>query len=148
MGADITAYDKDGQLAAVIEVKNRMGTSRDWATETRQILYSNGLVPKARFFLFAMPDRIYCWKNNASASEAVEPDYEIDARPILEPYFRRSGLKPESLMGNTFSFLVASWLSELILADRLGTHPQPDWLTESGLVDAIRDGRLAYESQS
>ena len=42
MQANIVVYDKNGQLAAVIEAKDKKGASKDWAIKMRRNLYAHG----------------------------------------------------------------------------------------------------------
>lgn len=45
MKADVVVYDKNGQLAAIIEAKNIKGKPRKWAIEMRRNLYEYGFFP-------------------------------------------------------------------------------------------------------
>ena len=56
---DLAAYDPNGQLAVIVEVKGRMQMSRSWATKLRQNMMERCNIPNARFFLLALPDRLY-----------------------------------------------------------------------------------------
>ncbi len=40
--ADLTLYNRDGQLIAVAEVKNKQGTSREWAAKLRRNILAHG----------------------------------------------------------------------------------------------------------
>jgi len=40
--ADLALYDRNGQLTAVAEVKNKLGTSREWATQLRRNILAHG----------------------------------------------------------------------------------------------------------
>ena len=47
---DLALYDHDGRLTAVAEVKNKQGTSREWAAKLRRNLLAHGGHYKADFF--------------------------------------------------------------------------------------------------
>ena len=147
MRADLVAYDKDGQLVVVVEVKNKTGTSRQWSVQMRRNIYAHGFWPKTRYFLLVLPDRFYLWKNAPNTPEVVEPDYELDALVLLKPYYERSGLSPEDLSGAGFELLVASWLSELMQTGVALSADQQSWLVDSGLLEAISGGRLISEAE-
>ena len=108
--ADIAAYDTDGQLVLVVETKNKLGTSSVWAAKMRRNILAHGLLPKTRFFLLALPDRFYLWRDVSIIPELAEPNYEIDSAPFLQPYYDRAGILPEKLSSESneidYRFLV------------------------------------------
>lgn len=145
--SDIMAYDSEGNLALVVEVKNKRGTDNEWATKMRRNMLAHGLVPSARYFLLALPDRFYLWKDKP-LPELEKPGYEIDPLPFLEPYFEGVGIQPENLSGAGFELLVLSWLNELAQTGELpDTLLKGDnaWLIESGLLEAINQGHIVPE---
>lgn len=145
--ADLTLYDRDGRVTAVAEVKNKQGTSREWAAKLRRNLLAHGGHYKADFFLLVTPDRLYIWKDADTAPILVQPTYEIDARPILAPYFERAGVSPGDISGHAFELVVAAWLGDLVRsAEQQETLTNGQrWLVESGFLTAVKDGRIAYE---
>jgi hypothetical protein len=77
----------------------------------------------------------------------VHPAFEVDAQPIFKPYFGRAGVNPADVSGRAFELVVAAWLGDLI---RLAEQPEnlsngQHWLVETGLLDAVRNGRIEYE---
>lgn len=141
---DVALYDSGGQLVAFVQFCNKRGTSRAWATEFRRNILAHGGFPQARFFLFITPDRIYLWKNAASAGPEVEPDFEIDAIPIFKPYLKR--LRRKVISSEAFELLASGWLSELINFPRLSTE-RLAWqraLIESGFLKAVTGGKIEF----
>lgn len=146
--ADLVLYDRNGQLIAVVEVKTKFGTSREWATGLRRNFLAHGGFRDADFFLLVTPDKLYVWKDAGIEPIAVPPTYMIDTRPILKPYFEAAHVDPDLINGRAFELLVGAWLGDLIyswkepekLSDGEG------WLVESGLLDAIKNGRVEYEA--
>ena len=144
--ADMAIYDKIGQLILVVEVKNKLDTSSSWAAKMRRNMLAHGLMPNARFFLLALPDRFYLWKDDGIAPEIVSPTYEIDPRPFLRSYYNGTEIPIISLTGESFELIVSSWLSKLLQSDALPPELQKqDWLIESGLYEAIKLGHLAAQ---
>lgn len=146
--ADMTVYDAHGQLALVIEVKNKSGTSSEWAAKMRRNILAHGLIPSAEFFLLALPDHFYLWKNVGMIPGEIPPTYDINPEPFLKPYYDRIGISPEELSGISFELIVFSWLNELKLSDKIPSHlPRKlqDWLFESGFFEAIQDGQIEFE---
>lgn len=140
MRPDLIIYDRAGRKVAVIEVKNRRGTSCTWAAELRKNMLSYDQDRFARYLLIATADRLYLWKDRHSTS-LIPPDYEAQADSIFAPYIQRSRLDPSTISGHAFELIVASWLTELVL----GLSNQPlDWAS-SGFYEAIRNGRVDYQ---
>jgi len=53
--ADLAAYDKNGRLALVVEIKSRQHTSADWAARMRGNLFAHGIVPKVTISCLQCP---------------------------------------------------------------------------------------------
>jgi len=144
--ADMAVYDKTGQLALVVESKNKLGTSSNWAAKMRRNMFAHGLMPDTPYFLLALPDRFYLWKDAGIVPEIILPNYEIDPKPILQSYHNGSEISLNSLTGESFELVISSWLSKLLQSDILPPELQEqDWLIESGLFEAIKLGHLAVQ---
>jgi hypothetical protein len=142
---DFTLFDRHRKLVALVEAKNKRGTTPAWAAEYRRNLLShNNDLGTADFFVMATPDRLYVWKGTGSEPAVLEPTYTIDALPVFEPYFRRAGISPDEVDAYTFEFIVGAWLSELTLGHQ--EPASPSWLLESKFLDSVREGRLSYEN--
>ena len=142
--ADIVAYSAAGELALVVEVKNRLGTTTEWAVEFRRNLAVHDLLPQAPYFLLATPDRFYLWTRIGAAVDLVKPDVESNPSTFLRPYYESAGLSPETLRGGGFEMFVAAWLAEVQRADGPDCLPEEsrELLIDSGLFEAIRGGSL------
>lgn len=147
MEPDITVFDNSRQAVLIVEVKARTGTSKEWASIYRRNLAAHGSLPRVPYFLIATPDHFYLWKNPPDGAIATNPDYDIDATEVLEPYYRRSNIEPQTVMGRAFELIVAAWLHDLqqgIVAYG-ADKPSQRWLGESGILDALRGGRVVLE---
>lgn len=146
--ADILAFDRYGQLALIAEIKNKRGTSSEWAAKMRRNMFAHGLLPNAPFFLLALPDNFYLWKNTGINLNVVEPTQKVDPHPFLQPYYESFGISPDNLTGRSFEFIVTSWLNQVLRAkspkDFFGGNQ--DWLVSSGLFDKLAGGRLEVEA--
>lgn len=147
MRVDLMVYDRNGQIVLIVEVKKKLGTSSEWATMLRRNIFAHGALPAAKFFLLALPDRFYLWKNVASRPELVQPTFEIDSQPLLQPYFDRVGVSIEKITGRSFELIIAAWLDDLLHLETApeGGDKQKGWIVESGLFEAIRGGHLDHE---
>lgn len=145
--ADIALFDSRGQLRTLVEIKRKLGTSRDWAAKLRRNLLAHGSFGSVEFFLIVTPDRVYVWKDSGGEPAAIEPTYEIDARPLLEPYASRAGLDIESVSGPAFELIVASWLADVTRSASAAekAEGEENWLEDSGFLGAVRNGRVEYE---
>lgn len=109
--------------------------------------FAHGTFPNAPYLLMIFPDRLYLWKNTSPDIDDIQPDYIIDARPILTPYFNQIGITEEQISGAGLELIIASWLSNLIHTNIERTDVAPDqrWIIESGLYDAVKGGCLDQE---
>lgn len=143
--ADLAAYDPTGQLTLIVEVKGRTDRTRSWAMQVRRNMIEHSALPNTRFFLLAMPDRLYLWKDAGNTPEMVEPTYEIDAAPFFQPYFDSAMSSPGQLTHESFELIVTSWLHELVNWGIPSGMPGAKELQESGLLEAIKGGSVAVE---
>ncbi|MGH2567170.1 MAG: hypothetical protein ACRDGA_02440, partial [Bacteroidota bacterium] len=77
------------------------------------------MFPNPLYLLLVFPDTLYLWKNIEAQSEAVDPTFTIDARPIFEPYFERLNLVDGRVSGDTFELIVGSWLQRLFWSENI-----------------------------
>jgi len=144
--ADITAYSPDGKLALIVEVKKKAGTSVRWAAMMRRNLAAHGQFSEAPFFLLAVLDRFYFWKDKTSSLEPLEPDFVLEAEPILRPYIEKTGFEANGLAESSLELIIASWLSEIVQENGHDCFaPDSNWLWNSGFLDAIRGGKVERE---
>src|SRR5439155_15396219 len=83
---DIAVYSNDDTLQLVVEVKGKTAATPDWAAHMRRNLAAHLAIPSSPFFLLALPDHFYLWRNVSSPLAMVPPDYDIDPAPLLAPY--------------------------------------------------------------
>ena len=148
---DILVYDKKHQLVVTVVTMNHRGKPQNWAIKLRRNLYVNAKLPKTPFFVIAMPEHFYLWKDVEDEGEIV-PTYEMVHRFTLQSFFKNSGLSVEELDRDTFELLTNAWFSFLQLAhekmDICSQHPDwlleknQTWLFNSGLFEAIKNGKL------
>ena len=146
--ADAAVYDSVGQLQLVVEIKARPGASAEWAVHMRRNLLSHAAIPLAPYFLLALPDFFYLWKDAPAVVLEAEPDYQIGASEILAPYVDQEITPLDELSGYGLELIVTSWLEDVVHAElRPETiGPNRQWLLDSGLYEAIRGGSLAIEA--
>jgi hypothetical protein len=84
--ADISVFSSDKRLELIVEVKTKYPSNAEWATKFRRNLLSNGAIPHTPFFMLALPDRLYLWKNGYSSSDERPPDFVIDSSLVVADY--------------------------------------------------------------
>ena len=141
--ADLTLYDRDGQLIAVIEIKNKPGTSNEWAAKLRRNILAHGRFRPTDFFLVVTPDKLYIWKEAGIQPDFILPTYVIDAKPIFKTYLKAANIESDTISSPAFELVVGAWLGDLILSENNSSEA---WLIESGLLDAAKNGRVEYEA--
>jgi hypothetical protein len=148
-GADIIAYSRDRRLVMLGEVRNKKNTSPHWAAQLRRNILSHGReTPNSDYYFVATPDRLYLWKRPEGAAAPDAPPIAIEARAIFSPYFKRAGVPPEDASSPAFELVVAAWLSDIARSDeiRAKTGVEAPSLAESGFLEAIKDGQIAYDT--
>ncbi|MCD8488117.1 MAG: hypothetical protein LRZ84_15600 [Desertifilum sp.] len=142
--ADIAVYNRENKLKLLVEVKIQRETSSEWAAKFLRNRCIHEVFPKVCFFLMALPDAFYLWKNPV-VTEMIPnsklPNYHIDPESFLKPYFRElANLKSQE----AFSLVVLTWLNHLINdgEDEVSQNIGQEWLVESGLLKAIQGGRI------
>jgi len=147
--ADIAVYSPDQELKLVVEVKNKYGANHEWAVQLRRNLLSHSAVPRAPFFILALADHLYLWKDGAESTEARPADYVVDAAPILSGYLNNTQSDPRRT-SRELELILASWLNLLTISELTQDKaaPHEKWLFESGLYDAIKNGSVETEASS
>jgi len=146
MRPDIVVYSKYDKLQLVIEVKKKSGSTSEWAANIRRNLLAHTLIQPSPFFLLVSPNHLYLWKN-ATSVDVSPPDYEANTDEVLSQYTEQPDLNLDDISEYSLEMLVTSWLNDL-------TRPEPtrkmngtnfDWVYESGLYEAIKDGSALTE---
>lgn len=144
--ADIVIYGQDGQPKLLVEAKSKRDTTLQWAARLRRNMYAHGQLPTAPYFLLALPDRFYLWKNVTETRDLVEPQYAADAWPSLGPYLERSGLSSDDVTERGLELVISTWLEKLARGhDRLSIQKDEEWLRSSGLLDTVKGGRVEVQ---
>lgn len=145
--ADLSLYDANGRLTALAEVKNRTGTSGQWAAKTRRNLLAHGFGWGTGFFLLVTPDRLYAWKDAGDDPVEVPPTYEADIATTFATYLKDAGLPPDQVSGPAFELVVAAWLGDLMRTSNAVEEGDQNWLDESGFREAVKNGHVELESE-
>ena len=131
-GIDFAAYDREGRVVLLVEAKSRRGTSEHWAAQLRRNMLAHGILPWAKYFLIATPERMYLWKQEHPNPGDVPPEFTIDAAKIFQPYFQKLHQEPSNIGPEAFELLVLTWLTDIA---RSGEHnlkqdTSSPWLSE------------------
>jgi hypothetical protein len=146
--SDIAVYSSDNKLQLVVEVKNKKGATPEWATKMRKNLLAHSLLPDSPYFLLALPDRFYLWKNTGLSVDTKSPDYMEDSKMVLESYLHNSSYRLDTMSEYGLVLIINAWLDKLVNAnlDLETARPQESWLFDSGLYDAIKRGHVKTEA--
>jgi hypothetical protein len=142
--ADLLLFNKRTQLILVAEVYSLLGKTADWAAQLRSNLLANDEdLPAGQFFLLALPDHFYLWKDCPSVPDPLQPTYEIDPTFLFESYYEGA---PAGLIisRESIEIILMTWLTELARQKQLPAElrqSQP-WLQDSGFFEAIREGQV------
>jgi hypothetical protein len=143
--ADFVVYDSKGRIAAIAEAKKRAGASPTWARQwyRNYLAHQHGVT--LPFVLLVTPETLYLWKPTGDELRQ-EPSDAADARSVFTHYLDRSKLNANELTGQTFEFLVGTWLNDLTHCVWRPSEPEQQRVLEgSGFLDAVRDGRVVSD---
>jgi len=122
---DFIAYDADGTVILLVEAKSRHGTSESWAAKLRRNMLAHGVLPKAMYFLIATPERMYGWKEQHMPLNEVPPQFTIDARKALAPYFAKLNQDPANIGPRAFELLILTWLTDIARSSEHRSELEP-----------------------
>ncbi len=146
---DLLVNNRYNQPTLIIEVKSKLGTSPEWVAKLRRNILAHGILPSTPYFLIAFPDKFYLWKNNTEVNfiNKREPDYTIDASPIIQPYFKRIGIQNNQIRENSLEMIITSWLNEVMYSEETieELKDSQSWLIDSGLYSALTGGKINHE---
>ena len=145
--ADLAVLNRVGELILLVEIKNRLGTTKAWATAYRRNLIGDGFLPNVPFFLIATPDHFYVWKDAPLTAELREPDYDLNPSAFLTSLPAEIRSLPIFARTHWFEYTVKAWLADLLNATGAGNgSARQQWLIESGLQSALQGGTVAFET--
>lgn len=143
-GYDAAVYSPDQKIQLIAEVKAKRGATQEWATQMRRNLLVHQAIGFAPFFLLALPDHFYLWRDGSVVPDEKLPDYSAETEKLLSPYLNSAGLSLNNLSGQSFELVVIAWLRDLVHSrlSKDSVTPEQQWLIDSGLFQAIKDGSV------
>lgn len=142
--ADVAVRDREGRIVLVAEVKSRSGVTPRWAARTFRNIYVHGSVPDVPYFMLALTDAFYLWKDPGRKAfealveehrEEVPPDLVVPAWEIVRPYLGGNDVSPSEVSGYALEMVLSAFLTDVLNAE-LSPETVPDdikWLLDSGL---------------
>jgi hypothetical protein len=106
IGIDFIAYDTDGSVVLLAEAKTQFGESEVWAAQLRRNMLAHGVLPRAKYFLIATPERMYGWKQENLKLDEAPPQFTIDAQKALGRYYTRLDQDPARISPMAFRLIV------------------------------------------
>ena len=141
---DFIAYGADGSVVLLAEAKSRYGTSKTWAAKLRRNMLAHGVLPRAKYFLIATPERIYGWGPDSAPDGEILPHFTADAQSVLGPYFARLKQDPANITPEGFEVLLLNWLTDIARSSEYPPEIASTLrsLPESGLVASLRHAQI------
>lgn len=145
--ADLAVYNESRERVLAVEIKTIKQVGEKWASQLRRNILAHGNYPHARYFLLATPDKFFLWVEDENTYSLLrKPDHSVDARGVLEPFFREFNVEPENVSGFIFEQIVGRWLKGIMYpAYRNANEDIPAWVKESGLDKAVFQGDFSVE---
>ncbi|MDP9354851.1 MAG: hypothetical protein M3R02_06135 [Chloroflexota bacterium] len=146
VAADIVVQAADGDLLALVEVKNRHHLTADIATVLRSNLLAHGVVDRrAPYFLIVSQDVGFLWDQRSQPPDlAAPPKVQFSMVPVIQRYLP-SLADGERLGGSQVELAAVQWLSDL--ARGIENRPkEPDAaLAKTDFLKMIKGGRVGME---
>ena len=76
-------------------------------------MLSHGMLPWAKYFLIATPERMYLWRQDRHDLAEVPPAFTIDAEKVFQPYFQKLHQEPLNVGPEAFELVVLTWLTDI-----------------------------------
>jgi len=152
---DVAVFNRHNDLVLVVEIKNKIGTSKSWAVNMYDKLLKYSSIPEVPYFMMMLPDKVYLWKSDKGQLVHI-----FDTYNILKPYADLSDLKLSDVnTDNSDDFvhkkrevlqkhynlqeICANWLESV--AENGLKHTEPE-IAQTGLSESIRGGRVQIEA--
>jgi hypothetical protein len=144
LAIDFVAYDKRGQAILLVEATSSQNTSELWAAQFRRNLLEHDTLPTARFFLIATPLRMYFWRQDDPSPREEPPQFTLDATTELKPYFEKFKESPETISRQAIDLILFCWLTDMAEFGQMRAERDSSlsWLSESGLLEALKRARI------
>jgi hypothetical protein len=133
MRADFIVQTPNGFV--VVEAKNRLHTSAEWARQLRDGLadaYGRG---STNSYAVVTPERLYFWGPGQAEPKVAE------IRSALQKYVRGTDYDSAELNGHSFELIVSSLLDDLVRGIDVGEVPQE-------IRSSVLRGRLVSEADA
>jgi hypothetical protein len=135
---DFVVKSPNNETQLFVEATSSVSRTENWPAHMRRnLLQHTGVSPNA-YFILARPDQLFIW-SDAHEAGTVQPDITLDTKTVLGPYLNSAVGSLGGLSGESFEFVVRTWLEDLVSSgSSLGEKPPQ--LT--GLYDRIRNGTV------
>lgn len=142
---DILIQSPDGDMIAIVEVKNLRDLTSDEATQLRQSLVRYGLPAEVPFFMLLSQDIGFLWKDSTYENLDAPPMYTF---PMQNVVARFSNRKPgERLYEAEFEILALRWLNHLTIKEYNSSEEPEKTLEVSGFIEAIEGEYPLFEEE-
>jgi hypothetical protein len=87
---------------------------------------------------------MYFWRQRDSSPAEQLPDFTLDPAIELASDFQRAGLTPGKAGGEPWEWIVFHWLNNIAETGQLRAQENPSlrWLSESGLLEALKKAHI------
>jgi hypothetical protein len=138
--ADFVVRSVDGMPKLAVEVKAIKNANPGWAAAFRRNLFDHAAIPLTPYFLVALSDRFYLWKD--APREAVPPLIDVPAKDVLAAQLNGFKIPLDELSAEGLKNLVSYWLYAVITGNEASWARTPATvkLIEAGLYEAIKGG--------
>jgi hypothetical protein len=107
-------------------------------------MLAHGVLPPAKYFMIATPERIYGWNQESASVNEDPPQFVIDGRAALGPYFAKLNQDAANIGPEAFELLILTWLNDISRSSekRAELDPSLRSLSESGLLSSLQKAEI------
>jgi hypothetical protein len=137
MSEDILVYAPDGKLVVLAQVRAYRETSIQWATEILpDILFDEEQPP---YLVLVTRDQTYFWQ---APAEHPVPAFAVATDDLLRKHLERLRTSAADIDYGVLGMILFDWIAD---ATR-DVFSVPEFLRGIGFIDAIRAGRVEYQT--
>src|SRR5437588_4255982 len=96
--------EKPGEgILLLVEARNVAAPSKEWAAQFLRNLFAHLDLPRSDYFLLALQDHLYLWRN--PTPDAAAPEFEAETKVELRPYLERLPRSLDTISQSGFELL-------------------------------------------
>jgi hypothetical protein len=144
MLADFVVLSAENKPIVAVEARARKNTSASWAQKYAEEFLAQNAVTEDLFFVLATLEQTYLWPSLHAKGVVPEPSCTINTRRLLGQWMPE---EEQPISALSFETLISGWISSITAEQHSNSATLPYEVVSTGLVDAIRNGKICSEAR-